>query len=187
MKKYFLTAAFLVFSITAISQEIEKKEAKEEEGLRGTHRLTLAMGHAHLSQGIMENGKKGWKVIPSWGFDYDYWINNHWAIGLQNDMIIENFEVEDHENKIIERSRPFSSVASVIFKPKKHVSFIAGMGGEFSKEENLALTRLGIESGWEMKNNWEFGISFLYDIKWNAYNAWTISFNISKLLRKEKK
>lgn len=180
----FITVLFIIIAMTATAQEAEKTAAKEEETIKGTHRLTLVLGQSHLSEGIMENGKKGWKVIPSWGLDYDYWVSNHWAIGLHNDMIIETFAVAEKEGKIIERSRPFASVATALFKPDKHLTYIVGMGGEFSKEENFALTRLGIESGWEMKNNWEFNISLLYDIKWNGYNSWLIGFGISKLLKK---
>ena len=181
--KVWLITVFIFIANSVTSQETLDKE-KKEEALKGTHRLTLVLGHSHLSEGIQGNGKKGWKVIPSTGFDYDYWISNHWALGVQNDVMIENFEVEDHGNTVIERSKPFSSVAVAIFKPKEHVSFIAGMGGEFAKEENFAVTRLGIETSWEMKNNWEFGISLLYDIKWNAYDTWVFGFGISKLLRK---
>jgi len=186
-KQLFTTLFFILITILVSAQETEKKETKEEESMKGTHRLTLVLGHSHLSQGVQDNGKKGWKAIPSMGFDYDYWISNHWALGLHNDMMIESFEVEENDNTVVERSKPFSSVASVIFKPKEHVSFIAGMGGEFAKEGNFALTRLGIESGWEMKNNWEFGISLLYDIKWNAYDTWVFGFGISKLLGKHRK
>ena len=165
MKKNLLTfASFILMIITATAQEPEKKE-EEEVSQKGTHRLSLVLGHSHLSEGIQDNGKKGWKTIPSTGIDYDYWISNHWAIGVQTDIMIEDFEVEDHDQEVIERSKPLATVAVAIFKPKEHVSFIAGMGGEFAKEENFALTRLGIETGWEMKNNWEFGISLLYDIK----------------------
>jgi len=183
MKKTCLPLVFFVITISSFAQEAEKKETKEE-GLKGTHRLSLVLGHSHLSNGIRDDGKKGWKAVPSWGFDYDYWVSNHWAVGLQNDMMIESFEVEENDNTVIERSKPFTSVAAVIVKPEQHVSFIAGMGGEFAKEGNFALTRLGIESGWEMKNNWEFGISLLYDIKWNGYNSLVFGFGISKLLRK---
>ena len=185
MRKYWFATTFLmIISIVGAAQEAEKKETKEEEALKGTHRFTLVLGHTLLSEGIGESGKRGWITVPSWGFDYDYWISNHWAIGLQNDMVIENFLVEKPDNTVIERSSPLTSVAAMIFKPKKHISFITGIGGEFSKEENFVLTRLGIESGWEMKKNWEFGISFLYDIKWSGYNTLVFGFGISKLLKK---
>ena len=185
-KRLPVIVALVFIMITASAQEVEKKETTEEV-LKGTHRLSLVLGHSHLSTGIQENGKKGWKAIPSWGLDYDYWLSNHWAIGLQTDMMVETFEVEDEDNTVIERTRPIALVAAAIFKPKEHVAFTAGMGGEFASEGNYALTRLGIESGWEIKNNWEFGISLLYDIKWNAYNTLVFGFGISKLLRKRRK
>jgi hypothetical protein len=187
MEKKLSFIVFLVSIMIAAFAQDETKITKEEEVLKGTHRLSLVLGHSHLNTGIQDNGKKGWKAVPSWGLDYDYWISNHWAIGLQTDMMIETFEVEDHDNAVIERTKPVAIVGAAIFKPQKHVSFIAGMGGEFASEGNYALTRLGIESGWEIKNNWEFGISLLYDIKWNAYNTWVFGFGISKLLRKVKK
>jgi hypothetical protein len=184
MQKGLLSVAFFIMILNVNAQEGEVKEATEQKGLKGTHRLSVLIGHSHLSHGIMENGKRGWTVIPSWGFDYDYWISNHWALGLQNDMMIESFKVETHEDVVIERTTPFSSIATVVFKPKEHVGFVAGMGGEFAKEENFAVTRLGIESGWDIKNKWEFAITLAYDVKWNGYDTWVIGIGISKLLKK---
>jgi len=185
MEKKLQLVTFSILLITAaFAQEHEKKE---EVALKGTHRLTVVLGHSHLSEGIQDNGKKGWKTVPSTGIDYDYWIHNKWAIGVQTDIVIEDFEVEDHNHTVIERSKPLSTVAVAIFKPGEHISFLAGMGGEFAKEENFALTRLGIETGWEMKNHWEFGISLLYDIKWSAYDTWVFGFGISKLLGRHRK
>ena len=185
MEKKLQLVTFSILLITAaFAQEHEKKE---EVALKGTHRLTVVLGHSHLSEGIQDNGKKGWKTVPSTGIDYDYWIHNKWAIGVQTDIVIEDFEVEDHNHTVIERSKPLSTVAVAIFKPGEHISFLAGMGGEFAKEENFALTRLGIEAGWEMKNHWEFGISLLYDIKWSAYDTWVFGFGISKLLGRHRK
>jgi len=184
-KKLQIFALSILLVITASSQESEKKE--EEASQKGTHRFTLVLGHSHLSEGIKDNGHKGWKTVPSTGIDYDYWIGDHWAIGVQTDIVIEDFEVEDHDQTVIERSKPLATVGVAIFKPGEHISFLAGMGGEFAKEENFALTRLGIETGWEMKNHWEFGISLLYDIKWSAYDTWVFGFGISKLLSKHRK
>jgi hypothetical protein len=120
----------LQVSIAVVGQESAIKEGIEKTPLRGTHRLSIVLGHSHLSEGIMDNGKRGWKIIPSWGFDYDYWITDHWAVGIQNEMMIESFEVEDHENTVLERTRPVSSIAAVIFKPGEHFSFSTGAGGE---------------------------------------------------------
>lgn len=185
-KKPLIFFVVFIIVVSATAQEAERKESTEQEGLRGTHRFSLIISHTHLSQGIKENNKRSWIVIPSWGFDYDYWIGDHWALGLQNDLMVETFKVEDQDNTVIERTRPFSSIASVIFKPKEHIGFVAGMGGEFAKEENFAVTRFGIEACREMKKDWEFSISLAYDIKWNAYDSWLIGIGIGKLIKKSR-
>ena len=96
--------------------------------------------------------------------------------------MIEDFSVKDHgdEEKTIARTKPFAAVPVGVFKPKEHSSFIAGMGAEFAKEGNFALTRLGYEYGWELLNHWELSAALTYDIKWNAYNTWTIGLGVSK-------
>ena len=37
--------------------------------------------------------------MPSWSLNFDYWISNKWAIGVQNDLILESFIIEDHEGE----------------------------------------------------------------------------------------
>src|SRR5262245_61268563 len=99
MKKNLQLFAFMILLINiGYAHETEKKE---EVSQKGTHRISLVLGHSHLNQGVQENGKTGWKAIPSTGIDYDYWISNHWAIGVQTDIMIEDFEVEDHDNAVI--------------------------------------------------------------------------------------
>src|SRR5262245_7760830 len=140
------TLLLLLISLSLFSQE----EKKEEEGMKGTNRLTIGLGHTHLANGINDDGKKVWMAVPSWSFNYDYWISNRWAIGLQTDLVIEKFIVEQEDGQDLEREKPFAVIPVGIFKPCKHFSFIAGGGIEFEKEENLALTRLAIEYGCEL-------------------------------------
>ena len=170
----------LLVSAGIIAQE---KSHEEKESIKGMHQFTLIISHSHISEGIDENGEKKWIVMPSWGLDYNYWIGEHWAIGLHTDMIIENFSVEEHEgNEVIERTRPFALVPAVVFKPKEHSSFVLGMGAELAKEGNVALTRIGYEYGWELPKHWELSLSLMYDIKWNTYDTWVFGFGVSKFL-----
>jgi len=167
----------LFFSKTIFAQESHEKETEKHK-----HQLTLVISHSHITEGVNESGDSKWIVVPSWGFDYNYWIADHWAIGLHTDIMIEDFSVKDHgdEDKTIERTKPFAAVPAVVFKPKEHSSFIAGMGAEFAKEGNFALTRLGYEYGWELPKYWELGASLTYDIKWSAYDTWVIGLGVSK-------
>jgi hypothetical protein len=88
----------------------------------------------------MKSGERGWTANPSWAIDYDYWLGDHWAIGLHNDIVVETFEVEDNNDEVIERTKPITNLASLIFKPKEHISFIIGAGGEFAKEADFFVT-----------------------------------------------
>jgi len=156
--------------------------AEEKETKKGQHQLTLIISHSHVTEGVDENGDKKWIVVPSWGFDYNYWIGAHWAAGLHTDIMIEDFSVKEHgeDDKTIERTKPFAAVAAATFKPKEHSAFILGMGGEFAKGGNFALTRLGYEYGWELRKRWELSAGLTYDIKWNAYDTWVIGLGASK-------
>lgn len=52
------------------------------------------------------------------------------------------------------RTSPFLSIAFVISKPKKGVSFLLDIEGEFAKGRKFCSYKTGSESGWEMKKNW---------------------------------
>jgi len=118
--------------------------------------------------------------------NYDYWISNKWAIGLQTDLVLEKFIVEESDGQELEREKPFAIVPVGIFKPWKHFSFIAGAGIELEKEENLGLTRIGVEYGCELPKGWEAGIALIWDDKWSHYNSWALEFSFSKTFFKKK-
>ena len=163
--------------------------AQEEKTDTGKHRITLALGHANVSQGIKDGDTK-WLSIPSWGIDYDYWLSDKWAIGLHTDIIIEDFKVKaslSSEEETLERSSPVAPAFVGIFKPTKHSSFLLGAGAEFAKEENLFLNRVGYEWGTEINESWELGISLCYDFRWNAYDSYLIGIGISRIIRSKHK
>jgi hypothetical protein len=169
---------FFLISFKASAQENTEQETGKDDK-KAMHQLTLVISHSIIAPG--ENSER--ITVPSWAVDYDYWISSHWAIGLHNDIILESYEVINsgsEEGSTIERTNPISSVAAVVFKPKKHSLFILGMGAEFAKEENLALTRIGYEYGWEIGKNWDLGAGIVYDIKWHTYDTWIIGLGVSR-------
>ena len=172
-----ICAIFLI-SLKAFAQETTGKETGKEDR-KGMHQLTLVIGHS-----IIAPGDESERITePSWAIDYNYWISSHWAIGLHNDIILESYEVINSGSETggtIKRTNPIASVAADVFKPKKHSSFILGMGAEFAEEENLALTRIGYESSWEIRNDWDLGAVISYDIKWHTYDTWIIGLGVSK-------
>lgn len=189
MQKLFLTLCLLCMTVTiGFAQHGEEEKARSHEehhGMKGAHRLTLGLGHTHVSQGII-NGKREWLTLPSWSLNYDYWFSNKWAAGLQTDLILETFVIEDKEGVEFERTRPVTLVPVAIFKPGKRLSILAGVGGEFAKEHDFMLTRLGFEYGFHIPGNWEVGAALVWDNKWNYYNSWGLAFTFSKIWQRKK-
>ena len=187
-------ALFLLWhvGVAAQEQEHEAHQASAEEhgeqeahhGMKGAHRLSLGIGHTHVSQGRID-GKNEWLVAPSWAIDYDYWISDRWAIGLHNEILVESFPIEDSKEELIERNYPISVIPAVMWKPFKRLSFVAGVGGEFSEGHNLTVVRLGLEYGFHLPKDFEISASLLMDDKINYYNSVSITLTVSKIFRKK--
>ncbi len=152
----------------------------EEHNMKGSHRLSFGLGHTSISEGKVQ-GRTQWLPLASWSLNYDYWLSNKWAIGLQNDLILETFVVEHGNQEMIERKKPISVIPVGMYKFAHRWTGIAGAGVEFSEGHNLGLTRVGIEYGLPLPKNWEVGIGLVWDNKWNYFNSWGLTFMVSKI------
>ena len=160
-------------------------ESEEHSSIgKGSSRLTIGLGHTHVSEGKVD-GKTEWLALPSWTLNYDYWFSEKVAIGLQNDIILESFFIEHGNEELLERSYPIASVPVVLYKPNERLTVVAGIGAEFTKESTLTMTRLGVEYGFHLPNNWEVGAALIWDNKWNYYNSWGIALTFSKIWPKK--
>ena len=157
---------------------------QEHNGNNRANRLTIGLGHTHVSEGKIDGDTK-WLALASWSLNYDYWFSDKLAIGLQNDLILESFIIEHGDKELLERSYPIASVPVLLFKPGKRLILIAGVGAEFTKENTLTMTRLGAEYGFHLPNNWEVGAALIWDAKWNYYNSWGIALTVSKIWPKK--
>lgn len=164
--------------------------AQEPVASRPVHSLGLNIGHEHLFHGVDVNGESKTLILPYWGLDYNFQFARRFAVGIHVDYVNESFEVEknlEEGSPVVSRSRPLASALMGFYKPTEHWSFGLGAGGEFSKEENFFLNRLAVEYGVEIRKGWEvFGV-LQYDIRWKAYDTWTIGLGIGKSLGKGKR
>jgi hypothetical protein len=152
--------------------------AQEEKTFTKHHCLSFLLSHTYVSQGVIDGDRK-WLTLPSVALDYNYFFMPKWSVGLHNDLIIENFKVEKTE-EVFERTTPIASALTAGFKPGEHFTYQFGLGGEFAKEEDFFLIRFGVEYGLELPKDWELVSNFVYDIKWNAYDSFSIGIGISK-------
>jgi hypothetical protein len=186
MKRKYVAIVFILFGMhfTTHAQEANHVQTESHHPMKGAHRLAFGLGHTSVSEGQVD-GKTQWLPLASWSINYDYWISDKWAVGLQNDWILETFKVESHEGEIIERKNPIAVVPVGMYKFARRFTAIGGVGVEFSHGHNLTMTRIGLEYGWHLPNNWEAGMALVWDNKWNYYNSWGVAFTFSKIWPKK--
>ena len=157
--------------------------ANAQESSFRRHRLTAIIGHTAVSRGLEPFQNSKWLLLPSWGIDYDFWINSRLAFGLQSDIILENFSVESfpaRKGEALQRSFPVSLAFTGLYRLGDHLSLVAGGGVEMATEETLYLWRLGADYGWEISESWELSVNLVYDRKPEAYDSWTLGLGVSR-------
>lgn len=156
------------------------------------HVISASINHTVIFGGV-KDGNTSSITLPSFGLNYTYAFNHKWAIGLHNDIILEDFVVkesstfqtssgsEEGEIAVIERGTPVAACIVGIYKPLPYLGLMAGFGREFSSHEDYSVIRLGLETPVHLPNNWEvFGI-VSYDIMIDAYESLTYGIGIAKL------
>lgn len=160
---------FLALSHQAFAQE-------EEPGARNT--VALGIGHTMVGKGVKDGSKK-WLSLPSWAIDYNFKITESWTIGLQNEIILSDFEVETFEtSEVITRTNPFSSIVVVGYHPLEALMLFVGGGAEFAAEENFVMLRVGAEPSFEINDKFELVAGLTYDFKVDGYDSFGLSLGV---------
>ena len=179
----------LCFVQTTFAQEGEHSSEEEAHESHGDsehhfhHSITIALTHSFISQGVRDNDRD-WLIAPSWGLNYNYHFNERWTLGWHNDLIIEEFVVEDTRNETedLERSFPFSTLLVGTVKTNSHWAFSLGGGVEWERNENFGMARIGVEYGIEVpKRRIEIVFAFNYDVLIDAYDSFNLGIGIAKL------
>jgi hypothetical protein len=170
----FFTFVLIIISSTSYAQELKSKEFR--------NKLNLAIGHAHPTQWVDANtGEKQKKILPAWALDYDYFISEKWLIGFHTDIVVESFEIENFENKIIKRNYPLTGTLVLSRKITEELGVQLGTGLEYADKESYGLLRLGFDYGWKIRDDFELSALFNYDYKIEGYQTFMIGLGVSKL------
>jgi len=176
--KNILNTIFFFMTFLSYSQEHKVNEHEEINH----HSISFLISHTIITEGI-ENNEKTLVSVPSWAINYNYSFNEKWAIGLHNDIIIEDFVIEKNKDEeIIERSTPIASIIVGTYKIIEGFGIELGVGMEFEKSENFGVARIGAEYGIEIPNKkLEVLFAIDYDILFDAYNSFNLGIGIAKL------
>jgi hypothetical protein len=181
MKSYLPLILMMLATIVADAQE-EKNDKEKEEMYR--HRITVMMANSHIPKAKSAEGQNNFFIVPTWGFDYDFWLNKKWAIGLHNDLVLQQYKIVKEEDQTeVERSYPIGTCIVGIYKPFEHLSFVTGIGKEIEKNESFGMWKIAAEYGFELPKAWELSLNLQYDNKFKAYDSWLFGIGISKKIK----
>jgi hypothetical protein len=177
-KTVLLSILILSFSATIIAQESTLKEEHKQK-IRGA----IMMANSHVPNAI-EN-EKSIIVIPTWGFDVDYFYHPRWSVAVQGDIKIQSFEIEDNHTTL-KRTNPLTFAGVLHYHALRHWSFYGGPGYEFESHKNLYLFKVGTEYSFEISDKFEIALNLIYENKENVYDAWTFGIAFNKLFWEKK-
>ena len=174
----------LLLSAAALNGLAQRNNNTEEgHSFKPSHALGFTIGHAHSFKGVDENGSRKNSVLPYFGLDYNFQFSRKWAVGLHTDFINETFVVEKHledgTEEDLERNHPIAPAIMGMYNITHRWKLGLGMGGEFAEEGNYLLTRAAIEYACPIRKGWEVFGAFQYDVRWSAYDTWTIGLGIA--------
>jgi hypothetical protein len=177
----FLAFPFLNAQHNIVEDDESEKSEEGHEVFRKHHRISAMMAFSHIPSIVPGETEKKNLAIPTWGLNYDFWFHEKWAVGLHNDLIMQQYKVERHngEEETI-RSFPIASKAVILFQPIPDLIFLTGYGKEFEPNETLDVITVGVEYGIPIRNHWEVNFNLIFDYNVNLYTSWLIGIGFSK-------
>ncbi|WP_076662184.1 hypothetical protein [Mangrovimonas sp. DI 80] len=182
MMKNIWFLSMLLLSVPVFAQETEETiEAEvemefEEEEVFHRNKLAFYAGYSWIPEGRdIDTGEKEVIIAPTFGFSYEYWLTERWAIGTYNDVEIVNLHVENSKGDFLEREN--ATVLSVAGTWEALPRWTVSLGGgiETDAHETLWIVRLGSEFILLEKNNWELSVGFNYIYK-DVYDIFGLGF-----------
>lgn len=169
---------FLLHAGAILAQESTEEE--HEPRIRGA----IMMANSQVPNAF--EGDKKIIVIPTWGFDVDYFFHRRWSFAIQGDVKLQSFEVEEENGVILARSYPTTLASVIHYHALRHWSFYLGPGYEFEQSENFFLVRAGTEYSFEITEKFEIGLNLMYENKEEVYDTWTFGVAFNTILWKRK-
>ncbi|WP_282072194.1 hypothetical protein [Polaribacter atrinae] len=169
MKKSILIIVFILTSFITTAQEHENFKH---------FRISPVITHTFIPTTTDEGDKT--VIVPTFGLDLEYWLNEKWGFGFHNDIELETFITEKEHETFVEKEFPLVLTFDALYKFKEHWVFVLGAGGEFEKNENLFIVRAGIEYEVEFGNHWDVSPTIVYDHRSNNSSTWGIGIGIGK-------
>ena len=124
-------------------------------------------------------GEKETILAPTWGFSYEYWFADKWALSTYCDLELVNAIVERDGGEQIKRQNVRVFTLGTTYQVLPRWSIFLGLGGESDAHQSVFVGRLTTEYAIVEHKSWEGAVSFNYLAK-DFYNVLSIGFVLGK-------
>lgn len=170
-------ALIVAIPLSAQEEDAHRETAGENTHAFSHHRLAILLAHTHVPAREQKEGL----FIPSWGLDYEYWLNDRWGIGLHSDLELQAFVIEQRESdEVLKREYPLVLTLDLLMNPWRGFVLEAGPGYEFERNETFFLLRFGASYEFELPGQWDIAPTFFYDTRIDAFNTYSIGIVVGK-------
>ena len=190
--KTILTFFLLIISGLALAAQDHEHapgdgHPNDTEHNRSGHKITLVMAYSVIDNSFAAE-TNDILLVPTFGLNYDFFINARWGIGLHTDIMLQQYKVEKHGgHEEILRENPVAICGMAVFKPHHRWILMAGYGVEVEKHESFQMIRSGVEYGIPLPKHWELGFTLEFDYKINTYSSLMFGVGFNKMLGRKNK
>ena len=179
LRIYFLGLIAIFIAIMPLAAQEKSDESKAHSIKR--HKIGAFIGNAVI-HGVhnTQTGHEQYVLAPTFGLDYEYWINHKWAIGTYNEVAHVNIEVEteEHEEYIKRENTALFSVVA-LYEPIDKLGIFAGTGIETDPNHTFWIRYLGLEYAFVRCNDWDVSLAVGYVNK-DLYDVFTFGVVIGR-------
>ncbi len=119
--------------------------------------------------------------VPTYGIEYEHRITSWLALGVMNEIELQNYIITTSEGEEINRSFIYvGTIIAAVKTPIKHLYFLFGPGYEIASIHNFTIFKIGFEYGIPIQNNWDISPEVTYDQISDIYHTITFGLAIGK-------
>ncbi len=173
--KPFMVALILTLFATTFNFA-QENNTHELDNHKPRHRVAFILGHSFIS---IDN--QNTLSIPTFGLDYEYWLDDNWGVGVFSDVELITKEVSSSLYDIdVEREYPLVVTLDALWSPIEHWELVFGPGIISEQGDIEPLVRIGVEHDLALHNHWDVPINLFYDKKFDGNYAISIGLGIAK-------
>ncbi|MBR9999273.1 MAG: hypothetical protein KFF73_09895 [Cyclobacteriaceae bacterium] len=178
-----LILSFLLVFLSTPSRS--QPHPEHDQGSLQRHRFSFMWANTLVPAGKNAHDEESDLLFPTWGLNYEFWLNRHMAIGWHNEFEMMSYIVDHGNEAVMEREYPYITSIVLIYEPLKNLAFHIGPGYEFETNESFFIVKMGAEYTFPLPKSFDLGFGFSYDNKNKIYDAWTFGLFIGKRLGKK--